>query len=283
MNCKYGGFTLFDEELKEKIKAIFIRVIKTTNQRRFIDEPYNLIRERITNPFNTRLVPVKIWKVSKYERSFVTVMGSVVYEEITKLIGEKKWGFAVRGHTTNITLYNKQLEKIHSMLDELDHRLKVGNPNRREPNWENEIEELSKLKAGETTTLPVISDIYLFDKKNNKQAFIELKSPKPNKDQSKVSKEKMLKIFCHFDRMEDNTNTSILFTLPFNPDESREKYSHSFPKAYFNMTGGTEVKIGSEHWEFVGQNKETYNSLLKIAEEVGNELKKETDDFLEDI
>jgi hypothetical protein len=93
----------------------------------------------------------------------------------------------------------------------------------------------------------------------------------------------MLKLFCHFNRINADDNVLIIFALPFNPYESRETYSHPFPKPYFDMTHGTEVKIGDEYWEIVGQDEDTFNDLLEVANSVGQNYKEKLDKLLEEL
>lgn len=273
----------FSQELSNNISKYFKLVLDNTIQKTFADEPYDIQKELSSNPFNTRLLPPKIWKSSIIERSFVNSMGNAVYEEITKLIGENIWGTAALGENTEITIYQSQLNKIHKILDELDPKLQIGDKNLRDYNWDKEINQLVLLKHGDKITSTVISDVFLYNPRNNEMAFIELKSREPNKDQYRVSKEKMLKLFCHFKNGGTFEKVKILFALPFNPYHGREEYDHSFLKIYFDMKSWSEVKIGAEFWNFVGKNENTYTNLLDIATQIGEEYKDKVNKLLNGI
>jgi len=259
---------------RNEIIEFFREYVYKINQRRFIEEPFDEDKELINSPFNFRIVPVEIWKSSKYERSFVTSTGNH-YEKMSKSIGNEKWGFSERHYHKTYRIFESQFNHITTILNELDHRDKT---NPRVPNWENEKSELDELCSGNTLEVEVISDVYLYDEENNKQCFIEIKSPKPNKDQSKVSKEKMLKIYCGTNNSE--IETDILFCLPFNPYGRRENYNWSFPESYFNMRLSSCVKIGDEYWNYLGKDNGFYDELLQLTDEIGIETKKKISQYI---
>lgn len=257
------------EETIEKIKGCLKSFIGVVNKRRFVDEVWDDEIEKQKNPFNSRLVPSTIWMSSKYERSFVTSFGGQ-YEVISKVIGKQFWGESSTQKTSKFEIYTLQLNHIYKVLNDLDHKEKKGHPDRREPDWDKITKELLLLQTGDKVSVNVNSDLYLYNKEKNKQSFIELKSPLPNKDQSKVSLEKMLKLFCGFH--DCDITTDYFFSLPFNPFLDRKYYSHSFPEVYFQMKISPVVLIGKEHWDYVGEDG-VYEELLEICDEVGDETR----------
>ena len=264
---------ILSNNIKSQIKECLINHIDKQNHKRYVEKPFNLDNALIKSPFNARLVPQNIWKASKYERSFVTGFGNI-YEDIAKIIAFETWGSSVKQYKHQYIVYKKQLEHINSLLDELDHPVK---DKRRYPDWKKEKEELDKLQTGPKHKVEVISDVYLYSKLHNKQAFIEIKSPKPNKDQSKVSKAKMLKIYCG--TKSSKIKTDIFFSLPFNPYVKREEYNFSFPGTYFNMKTSKCVNMGKEFWDYVGGEKGTYEELLSLIEEIGLITKRKIKQF----
>ncbi|MFK3938002.1 TdeIII family type II restriction endonuclease [Alkalihalobacillus sp. NPDC078783] len=56
--------------------------------RRVNIEPFDEKEIEAKNPFGFRLVPVEVWKGSKFERSFVTILGQGIFEQIAKIIAE---------------------------------------------------------------------------------------------------------------------------------------------------------------------------------------------------
>lgn len=134
---------------------------------------------------------------------------------------------------------------------------------KRIPDWEKEIREIEDSQRGSVTEAGVISD--LFVKGRDGQTFyFEIKSSKPNSDQTKVSKEKMLKIYA----MKKEELPHIYFALPNNPWIEKEKYAHSFPMRWFDMRREKVVVMGKEFWHILGGTG-TYEELITIFKEVG--------------
>jgi len=261
---------ILSDNCRDSIRSLIINYINSVNTRRFETEPWVREDELVNSPFNVRLVPSTIWKSSKYERSFVTGFGGL-YESISRVIANDKWDIANTQHTTILTMYQAQRDHISVILDQLDHKKKKGDPDRREPNWTNELAELDLLANGATVEVDVNSDLYLFDATRNLKAFIELKSPKPNKDQTKVSKEKMLKLYCGLKHAPEQID--LFFSLPFNPWGERHLYSHPFPMTYFQMRTSPVVNMGKEYWDYIGATAGTYEELLQLVEDIGNETR----------
>ncbi len=70
----------------------------------------------------------------------------------------------------------------------------------------------------------------------------ELNAPLPNSDVTKVSKEKMFKLYA----MEPQLITDAFFALPYNPYGKREDYAWSFPERWFQMKPTAIVLIGDD-------------------------------------
>lgn len=106
------------------------------------------------------------------------------------------------------------------------------------------------------------------DRTNNKKYAFELKAPLPNSDQTKVSKEKILKLYS----MEPLQVDGAYYALPYNLYGCREDYAWGFPARWFNMKEDEVVLIGNEFWEKIG-GLGTYQSFIDPVNEIGNEYK----------
>lgn len=254
---------------KTQITKLIKDYIAAVTKRRFVDEPWIKEQELINSPFSVRLVPATIWKSSKYERSFVTGFGGL-YEKMAYLIGADAWGKAEMQYVRKLDISEPQSQHIQEILSGLE-RKRASDSVRRRPNWETETSQLRNLSEGKEKVVEVNSDLYLFDREANQQAFIELKAPKPNKDQSKVSKEKMLKVYCG--TYDGDVDTDILFALPFNPWGERKAYAHSFPMSYFDMHNSPAVLMGKEFWNYVGRSENTWTELMELVEDIGKETR----------
>jgi len=122
--------------------------------------------------------------------------------------------------------------------------------------------------CGEDIPVTVICDVYAEDKEKGKKFAFELKAPLPNSDQTKVSKEKILKLYS----MEPLQVDDAYYALPYNPYGSREDYNWSFPARWFNMKEDEVVLIGNEFWEKIG-GLGTYQSFIEAVNEIGKEYR----------
>jgi hypothetical protein len=110
--------------------------------------------------------------------------------------------------------------------------------------------------------------VYVEDQAHNQRYTFELKAPLPNSNQSKVSKEKILKLYS----MEPRQIDGAYYALPYNPYRQREDYKWGPPARWFNMKEDPVVLIGDEFWEKIG-GLGTYQVFIEAVNEVGKEYK----------
>jgi hypothetical protein len=214
-------------------------------------------------PFHAALVPIEIWKGAKFERSFVTSLGQTVFEKIAVVIAKDHYQEAIRNYRLEGEITQGELAYIEKLLRELEHR----NQQPRTPDWEEELEELKKAIRGSKQKVTVIADLYV--QTAEKELFFEIKSSKPNADQSKVSKEKLLKIQA----IKKKEPVETFFALMDNPYGTKENYGWAHPKRYFDMNQSNCVLIGKEFWDYLGGNG-TWEQLIELFEKVGKIYKK---------
>lgn len=155
-----------------------------------------------------------------------------------------------------------RLNRIAEILNSLEHRnRKVGT--RIKPDWERELDYILG-GSGELIPTTVVCDVYAVDRKENQRLAFELKSPLPNSDITKVSKEKLLKLYS----MEPRQVDAAYFALPYNPYGTRQNYVWSFPARWFNMRTDPVVLIGEELWERIG-GAGTYRAFISAVNEIG--------------
>jgi len=255
------------DEARKEIESFILEKVENVITKRTETEPFVIEHFERESPFNSALVPKEIWIASKFERSFVTMMGQYIYEKIVEIIGKYSWGFSERNHHTRAFIYQEQITKIQNILSTLQHPNRNNNVG---PNWTTECEDILSITSGNKTNIEVISDIYLLNAAENKQAFLELKAPKPNADQTKESKDKMFKLFCV--NRESPYETYIYFALPYNPYLTRDRYNWPHPKRYFDMCNSPVVIMGKELWDFVG-GEGTYEELVGLFQDIGIQTK----------
>jgi len=115
----------------------------------------------------------------------------------------------------------------------------------------------------------VLCDIYIENTSTNKKYAFELKSPLPNSDQTKVSKEKLFKLLAMHPKKVDGA----YYALPYNPYGKKEDYNWKFPMRWFDMQHDETVLIGDEFWNLIG-GEGTYQNFIKEINLLGKDYKK---------
>ena len=95
-----------------------------------------------------------------------------------------------------------------------------------------------------------------------------MKSPLPNSDITKVSKEKIFKLYA----MKPKQIDCAYFALPYNPYGKKEDYSWSFPFRWFDMKNDKVVLIGDKFWDMIG-GKGTYQIFISELNKIGKEYR----------
>lgn len=251
----------FNKKTEEEIKAVLARFMDDVLKRRLEDEPWDYEDYELKLPFHVALVPEEVWKSAKFERSFVTSLGMIGWEDIARIIAKDKRGVAKRGEAVSGKIYQDRLNKIHEILRDLERSV-------RKPDWSTEISEVRSISSDDMVEISVVADLYVEDSKTGEKLCFEIKSPKPNSDQTKVSKQKMLEWL----NLEQPTIKAAYFALPFNPYGSKENYNHPHPFRWFNMREDEVVLMGESFWDMLG-GEGTYEALIAIFEEIGEAYK----------
>lgn len=244
------------ESTKNRIKDEIIKVVDRVINKRVIDEPFNITELEQERPFHVALLPEEILKGSKFERSFSTSLGQSVWEEIARVIIEAEWGYCKRGQHIEEEIYQSQLRVIQKILNELEHA-----SGGRKPNWKEELKEVDSASSGEKIKISVVVDLY--GESKDKKLYCELKSSRPNSDQTKVSKEKLLKLHA----MKKGEAFVAFFALPDNPYKTKEAYDWPHPKRWFEMSK-PPVVMGKDFWDSIGGDG-TFEELIDIFKEAG--------------
>lgn len=177
-------------------------------------------------------------------------------------------GYGVVHHAITGTVKEERLQRIQEVLNNLEHAKKGEDKKARiRPDWSTELPYILEAE-GDPIPVTVICDVYAEDRTNNKRYAFELKAPLPNSDQTKVSKEKILKLYS----MDPPQVDGAYYALPYNPYGRRQDYAWSFPARWFNMKKDEVVLIGDEFWEKIG-GPGTYQSFIQAVNEMGREYK----------
>ena len=251
------------KKISDAIKGIITTMMERVMENVLEKDPFIPEKHKAKKPLYAALVPDEIFKGSHFERRFTTPFGKV-WERLAKVAAETATEKSEMGYSIRGSVPAERLRRIQEVLNRLEHPEKRGQ--RITPNWD---EELKYILQGKGNLIPttVVCDIYI-EKDSKKYAF-ELKAPLPNSDQTKVSKEKILKLYS----MVDNPITDAFYALPYNPYGKKEDYNWGFPARWFNMKQDKVVLIGDEFWDFIG-GKGTYQLFITELNKLGVDYRK---------
>jgi len=252
------------ERMKVAIQSVVKSLMDSVMNKVLVIDPFIKEDHRAKKPLYAALVPDEIFKGSHFERRFVTPFGSV-WEKLAEVAAQEGLGHGIKAHTIQGTVKAERLRRITEILNNLEHPKK--GKERIKPDWNKELSYILK-GAGENIPVTVVCDVYAKDTTNNKKYAFELKAPLPNSDQTKVSKEKLLKLYS----MQPLQIDDAYFALPYNPYGSRKDYAWSFPGRWFDMKEDEVVLIGNDFWEKIG-GLGTYQAFISAINEIGKEYR----------
>lgn len=253
------------ENIKVAIQSVIAEMMERIMNKVIYEDRFDIEKFQAIKPLYAALVPTEIFKGSHFERRFVTPFGRA-WEKLAVVaanegIGRGEIGYKIRG-----VVRDGRLRRIAEVLNRLEHRPRADEE-RQKPDWDKELAYVMKGK-GEYIPVTVVCDVYAVNQQTGERFAFELKAPLPNSDQTKVSKEKIFKLYC----MEPRPVEGAYYALPYNPYGQRENYAWSFPARWFNMKEDEIVLIGDEFWEKIG-GLGTYQALIDAVNEIGRAYK----------
>lgn len=251
------------DEMKAAIQSVIKRMMESVMHDALVKKPFMPEKHRAENPLYHTLVPDEIFKGSHFEHTCVAPFSNA-WEALAVIAAEKGLGVGKLHHGITGTVRHGRLRRIQEVLNNLEF---AKEDQKVRPAWENELAYVLK-GGGEPIPVTVICDVYAEDGANARKYAFELKAPMPNSDQTKVSKEKILKLYS----MEPPQVDGAFYALPYNPYGRKEKYAWSPPARCFNMKEDEVVLIGNEFWDKVG-GAGTYQSFIEAVNEMGREYK----------
>src|SRR3990167_9080885 len=254
-----------EQEMKIAIQSVIKSMMDRIMHKVLIEDPFIKEDHKAEKPLYAALVPDEIFKGSHFERRFVTPFGSV-WEKLAIVAANKGLGYGEQGVSIKGQINSERLRRIQEVLNNLEHSGRGAEKVR--PDWKKELKKILEGKSKKLIPTTVICDVYVEDKKNNKKYAFELKAPLPNSDQTKVSKEKILKLYA----MEPLQVDGAYYALPYNPFGKRENYSWAFPARWFDMKNDEVVLIGNDFWEKIG-GLGTYKAFIEAVNEIGPDYK----------
>ena len=252
------------KRIAEAIKKVVSTMMDKVMNNVLINDPFIKEEHHSKKPLYAALVPDEIFKGSHFERRFVTPFGGV-WEKLAQVVAIEEHGNCTLGHSVNGTVGSESLRRIQEILNKLEHNpkgeLKV------KPNWKAELDYILK-GGGKPIPVNVTCDIFIHNEVTNTKYAFELKAPLPNSDQTKVSKEKMLKLLAMNPKQVDYAH----YALPYNPYGKKKDYKWTFPMRWFNMQEDVSVLIGNEFWDLIG-GLGTYKTFISEVNKLGKDYR----------
>lgn len=234
---------------------------------------YNLSEEDSSKPFQYALFTKKGYLSKGFIHGCETALGNW-HESIAKIIASENFKVAKKLEGKNKLqgkITRDAQRKFENILSDLDSVI-------REPNHKSESQEIFEAsKKGNSIEDRIQTvDLYL-EKENGEEIYMEIKGPKPNKNEMRAAKRDLLEILAM--RAREGKKVRIYLGMYYNP---------YFPKEYQRWTclkffdKGNDFLIGKDFWDFLG-GKNTYEELIKIYERVGKEIRPILDKKFKDI
>lgn len=249
------------ESIKQTIQEVVSSMMEGMMNSVLVKDPFIKEKHWASRPLYAALVPDEIFKSAHFERRFVTRFGNS-WQHLAVLAAKHALGDAAIEYHVHGNVRQGRLNRIAEVLNRLEHRNR-NDETRLKPDWDRELDYILQ-GSGEPIPTTVICDVYAVDFNNNRTLAFELKSPLPNSDITKVSKEKLLKLYS----MDPPQVDAAYFALPYNPYRTRQDYAWSFPARWFNMRTDPVVLIGEELWEKIG-GPGTYRAFISAVNEIG--------------
>jgi len=255
-----NGQLALQAELKLWVKSFMDQDMK----RIFMDAPFVDERLFAERPFDIALVPEVIFKSVYLERTLELFSKSNSrWLTLAALAAPYGMGQATSGYRIRGLVKSQRLKRIAQLMNGYS----LPDQPRTKPDWDAELAYVMEGK-GEDLPVEVVCDVYVENTTDHTRYAFELKAPLPNSDITKVSKEKLLKLYS----MSPPQVDGAYYALPYNPYGKREDYAWGFPGRWFNMKSDRVVLIGDEFWEKIG-GAGTYQAFIQAINEIAPEYK----------
>lgn len=119
-------------------------------------------------------------------------------------------------------------------------------------------------------------DVY-FESSDGTENHIEIKTPKPNYDQGRASKRRILRI--HAVRAPKPVQAFV--GMPYNPNGLFGTYQ--WPTTKYFLDPSNDLKVGQQFWNYVGNSDGTYDELLDCFLEVSGQRRGDLLDVLKEV
>ena len=260
--------TLIVERINENIDTV-LRNVTAKAHRMFLDEIMSPDESGDAAPFLKTLFPgIKI--ASMTERSLTAAFGRNLDHLVTD-VANAVHGNGIRNHTVSGSIPAATSSQIEGIVEGYTSGSGHGSPN-------TQAELASILPGveipGATETVFEKDDVFFVSKKDGVENHVEIKTPKPNYDQGRRAKRRVLRI--HAARYPLKVKAFVAF--PYNPNGLLGEYR--WPTTPYFLDPARDIMLGKVFWNYLGAFDTTYDELLDCFYVVGRSRHQEIDKLL---
>ncbi len=234
----------------------------------FLAEIHSPAQSGHSAPFLKTLFP-EVKLAATIERSLNTALGRG-WDHMAADIARAAHGNAETNHTVHGTIPGVTATQIDSIVAAYKGGLK---PDR--------AKELASLlptlgAPGAKETVEEKDDVF-FVAAGKVENHVEIKTPKPNYDQGRASKRRILRVVT----ARHPQPVEAFVGMPYNPNGLLGSYS--WPVTKYVLDIGADLKIGPDFWNHIGDSSEAYDELLDCFLEVSSARKGDLHDLLREV
>ncbi len=258
------------ERLHANCEAL-LSTLATKSREMYLSEVYSPFRSKgasgDASPFLKSLFP-EVRLAAIIERSLNTALGWG-WDKIVADIARATHGAAEVGHVVRGSIPASTAAHINAITDaykgakvtpDTDAELAAILPGVNAPGAREQVEEKD--------------DVFYVDR-HGTENHIEIKTPKPNYDQLKASKRRILRIHA----VRAPTSVRALVGMAYNPNGLLGTYG--WPTTKYYLDPEHDLLVGKDFWDYVGDTPGTYEELLDCFLEVGHARRRELVAILE--
>ena len=254
------------EEIKQLVKGVIRRKINDYQA------------ETEYKPFFEALFDKKDIQIGAIIQSLYTTFGMSVYEQISVILAKSAGYKAERQYTLKGKIDDETEKRIASYWTKLKTDLKSGGINGSDKSKEIDMIKESIKQGEEKIDGDSTVDVFIIDDKGD-EYYIDITTVKNNLKGFEVLKLKMLRWIALRASIDKNVKVNSYIAIPYNP-----YYPEDYLESRWNSTildRNKDILVQEDYWNFVGGDPNTYNELIEIFKEVGEEMKEEINRLFE--
>jgi hypothetical protein len=188
-------------------------------------------------------------------------------------VAEAAHGSATTNHTVQGELPAATAAQITAIVDSY-----TSGSGHRIPDTAKELDAIlpGVTIAGAREYVAETDDVF-FIGRDSTENHIEIKTPKPNYDQARASKRRILRIYA----VRHPVKVRAFVGMVYNPNGLYGEYE--WPTTKYFLDEEADLMVGREFWNYVGASDATYGELLDCFLEVATRRRQDLLDLLAEV